>query len=191
MDHASSVSQFGQGDMPTDPPKKRRHLWIWAVILLLFGLLFYGVFHYRAVPQDRAGGPGGGGGGGGRGRRGAGGPAVPVSFATAAVGSLGVYQDAIGTVTALNTDNITSQATGVIAAVHYTEGQFVRKGDPLIDIDPRPYQATLDEAKGALNRDQSLLAEAQMDLTRYQAAWAKNAIPRQTLEDPGKTGRCR
>ena len=63
------------------------------------------------------------------------------------MGSLGVYQDAIGTVTALNTDNITSQATGVIAAVHYTEGQFVRKGDPLIDIDPRPYQATLDEAK--------------------------------------------
>src|SRR6202041_3366361 len=64
--------------------------------------------------------------------------------------------------------------------------QHVRKGDPLIDIDPRPYQAQLIEAQGALERDQNLLAEAQMDLTRYQQAWAKNAIPRQTLEDQEK-----
>ena len=187
MDHASSVSQFGQGDTPNAPEKKRR-LWIWAVILVAFGVIFYGVFHYHAVSQDRAGGPGGAGGGGGRGRRGGpGAPAVPVTIATAAVGSLGVYQDAIGrAATALNTANMTSQATGVIAAVHFSEGQFVHKGDPLIDIDPRPYQATLAQAQGALERDQSMMAEAQMDLTRYQNAWAKNAIPRQTLEDQEK-----
>ena len=183
MDHASSISHLGQGDMPTDPPKKRRR-WIWAVILLAFGLLFFWVLHQHTVSQDQAGGPAGGG----RGRRGggAGGPAVPVTVATAVTGSLGVYQDAIGTVTALNTANMTSQATGVIAAVHYSEGQFVHKGDPLIDIDPRPYQATLAQAQGALERDQSMMAEAQMDLKRYQDAWAKNAIPRQTLEDQEK-----
>jgi multidrug efflux system membrane fusion protein len=184
MDHASSVSHLGQGDMPTDPPKKRRR-WIWAVILLLFGLFFFWVLHQHAVSQDQAGGPGGAGGGG-RGRRGAGGPAVPVTIATAAVGSLGVYQDAIGTATPVYFDSITSQATGVIVAVHYSEGQFVHKGDPLIDIDQRPYQATLDQAQGSLERDQSILAEAQMDLKRYQDAWAKNAIPRQTLEDQEK-----
>lgn len=190
MDHASSVSHFGQGDMPTDPPKKRRHLWIWAVVLLAFGLLFFWVLHQHAVSQDRPGGPAGAAGGGvgrGGGRRGGmPGEQIPVTIATATVGSLGVYQDAIGTVTALNTDSITSQATGVIAAVHYSEGQYVHKGDPLVDIDPRPYQATLAQAQGALERDQSMLAEAQMDLKRYQEAWAKNAIPRQTLEDQEK-----
>ena len=114
-----------------------------------------------------------------------GGP-VPVTVATANKGSIGVYLTAIGTVTPTYTDTITAQVTGVITAVHYREGQDVHKGDPLIDIDSRPYQAQLDQAQGALSRDQNLLAEAQMDLTRYQDAWAKNAIPRQTLEDQEK-----
>jgi membrane fusion protein, multidrug efflux system len=108
---------------------------------------------------------------------------VPANVTT---GSLGVYLDAIGTVTPVYMDSITAQVTGVITEVHFTEGQRVRKGDPLIDIDPRPYQAQVVEAEGALERDQNLLAEAQMDLKRYQDAWAKNAIPRQTLEDQEK-----
>ena len=74
----------------------------------------------------------------------------------------------------------------MITAVHYREGQTVRKGDPLVDIDDRTYKAQLEQAQGALDRDQNLLAEAQMDLKRYQDAWAKNAIPRQTLEDQEK-----
>jgi len=98
----------------------------------------------------------------------------------------GVYLDAIGTVTPTYTDQITAQVTGVITKVHYVEGQYVHKGDPLIDIDDRTYQAQLEQAQGTLERDQSLLAEAQMDLKRYQDAWAKNAIPRQTLEDQEK-----
>ena len=84
------------------------------------------------------------------------------------------------------TDTITSQVTGVITAVHFREGQTVHKGDPLIDIDSRPYEAQLEQAQGTLERDQNLLAEAQMDQKRYQDAWAKNAIPRQTLEDQEK-----
>ncbi len=111
---------------------------------------------------------------------------VPVTLATATKGSIGVYLDAIGTVTPTYTDTITAQVTGVITAVHYREGQTVHKGDPLIDIDDRPYQAQLEQAQGTLDRDQSLLAEAQMDQKRYQDAWAKNAIPRQTLEDQEK-----
>jgi multidrug efflux system membrane fusion protein len=111
---------------------------------------------------------------------------VPVTIATAQSGTIGVYQDAIGTVTPVYTDSITAQVTGVITAVHYREGQFVRKGDPLIDIDPRPYAAQLTQAQGLLERDQNTLAQAQMDLERYKQAWAKNAIPRQTLEDQEK-----
>jgi len=114
-----------------------------------------------------------------------GGP-VAITTATATKGSIGVYLDAIGTVTPVYADYITSQVTGVITAVHYREGQSVRKGDPLIDIDSRPYAAQLAQAQGTLDRDQNLLAEAQMDLKRYQDAWAKNAIPRQTLEDQEK-----
>ncbi len=112
--------------------------------------------------------------------------AVPVTVATATKGSIGIYLEAIGTVTPIYTDSITAQVTGVITKVYYREGQMVHKGDPLIDIDDRPYQAQVEQAQGALDRDQNLLAEAQMDLKRYQDAWAKNAIPRQTLEDQEK-----
>jgi multidrug efflux system membrane fusion protein len=159
-------------------PRKRRHRWIWAVVLILFGLLFYWIItqHGNAPPAA--------GGGGGR-RMMMTGP-IPVVPATATTGDLGVYLNAIGTVTPVYTDNITAQVTGVITAVHYREGQEVRKGDPLIDIDPRQFEATLQQAQGILQRDQNLLAEAQMDLTRYQTAWSKNAIPRQTLEDQEK-----
>ena len=163
---------------PIDHAKKRRHRWIWVIILLLFGLLFWWVYKQHPATASPAGG-------GGRGRSAMAG-VVPVTVATATKGSMGVYLDAIGTVTPVYLDSITAQVTGVITAVHYREGQFVHKGDPLIDIDSRPYEAQLQQAQGALNRDQSLLAEAQMDLKRYQDAWAKNAIPRQTLEDQEK-----
>ena len=81
---------------------------------------------------------------------------------------------------------MTAQVTGVITEVHYREGQIVKKGDPLIEIDPRPYRATLLQAQGILERDQNVLAQAQMDLARYRDAWAKNAIPKQTLDDQEK-----
>ena len=74
-------------------------------------------------------------------------------------------------------------------AVHYREGQYVRTGDPLIDIDPRQYEAQLVQAQGLLERDQNTLGvEAQMDLERYKhSVGPSNAIPRQTLEDQEKT----
>ncbi|MFP5229745.1 MAG: efflux RND transporter periplasmic adaptor subunit [Acidobacteriota bacterium] len=165
----------------SEPPRRRRHRWIWALVLLAFGLLFYWVFSYSKKSQQAAMGGGGGG------RRGViPGMAIPVVPATAKAGSLGVYFEAIGTVTPVYTVSLTAQVTGVITDVHYREGQYVKKGDPLVDIDPRPYAAQLAQAQGALQRDQNLLDEAQMDLTRYQTAWAKNAIPRQTLEDQEK-----
>ena len=158
----------------TDPPKKRRW-WIWIVVLLLFAALFWVVWgRGSGAVVQLAGG------------RHAMTGAVPVTTASAKLGSIGSYLEAIGTVTPVYTDTITAQVTGVITAVHYRQGQLVHRGDPLIDIDPRLYQAQLLQAEGALERDQNLLAEAQMDLERYQAAWKRNAIPRQTLEDQEK-----
>ncbi len=184
MSQTIPAPRTGSSDQPLDQPRRRRHRWIWVIVLLVFALLFWGVYKYHAVSASAP--PGGAGGAGGRGGRFAMAGAVPVTIATATKGSLGVYQDAPATVTPIYTAYITSQVTGVITAVHYREGQAVHKGDPLIDIDARPYQAQLQQAQGALDRDQNLLAEAQMDLKRYQDAWAKNAIPRQTLEDQEK-----
>ena len=177
MDQPLSVSNSDPGQPPSTSTRKRRHRWIWVIILLLFALLFVWVWKQHSASTAGAAG-------GGRGNA-TGGP-VAITVATATKGSIGVYFDAIGTVTPTYTDSITAQVTGVITAVHYREGQDVRKGDALIDIDSRPYEAQLAQAKGTLDRDQNLLAEAQMDLTRYQDAWAKNAIPRQTLEDQEK-----
>jgi len=111
---------------------------------------------------------------------------IPVTTATAKKGSITVYLSAIGTATPVYTDAITAQVTGVITAVHYSEGQTVHMGDPLIDLDDRPYAAQLEQAQGTLEHDQNLLAEAQLDLDRYKDAWARNGIPRQTLEDQEK-----
>jgi multidrug efflux system membrane fusion protein len=98
-------------------------------------------------------------------------------------GDINVYVTALGTVTPIYTVTVYSQITGRVMEVHYREGQMVEKGDPLIDIDPRPYQALLEQSQGNLRHDKALLAQARIDLKRYQAAAARNAIPRQQLED--------
>ena len=113
-------------------------------------------------------------------------PKINITTATATKGNIGVYLDEIGTVTPVYTDSITSQVDGLVIAVHYTEGQVVRKGDPLVDIDSRQYRANLLQAQGALERDQNILAQAQMDLERYRTAWARNAIAKQILDDQEK-----
>jgi multidrug efflux system membrane fusion protein len=111
---------------------------------------------------------------------------ITISTATAQKGDIGVYLEAIGTVTPVYTDSITSQVTGLVIAVHFNEGQMVKKGDPLIDIDPRPFRATLLQAQGALERDQNVLAQAEMDAQRYRDAWASKAIAKQILDDQEK-----
>ncbi|MBN9616703.1 MAG: efflux transporter periplasmic adaptor subunit [Acidobacteriales bacterium 59-55] len=146
---------------------------VWIVILLIFALGFFFILRRKDVKPQR------------QGRRGAGGVAT-ITAVTAKQGDIGVYLDAIGTVTPVHTVSITSQVKGAIVAVHYREGQLVRKGDPLIDIDPRTYQATLLQAQGVLERDQALLAQARMDLDRYRDAWKRNAISRQVLDDQEK-----
>jgi membrane fusion protein, multidrug efflux system len=178
MDQQASATYTPPSHQPpsTEKPTHRKKYWIWALVAIVVGLLFYwGLFGKRGQSAQPAVG----------GRHAFAGP-VTITTATAEKGDIGVYLQAIGTVTAVYTDSITAQVTGVLTAVHYKQGQMVHKGDSLIDIDPRLYEATVTQAEGALERDQNLLAQAQMDLARYQDAWKRNAIPRQTLEDQEK-----
>jgi multidrug efflux system membrane fusion protein len=163
-------------DVPTRTPRQKRiRAAVWILLLLIFAAGFILVLrHHEDATAATAT----------AGRKGAG--AVVVTTVTALKGNIGVDVDAIGTVTPVNTASISSQVSGIVTAVHYTEGQLVRKGDPLIEIDARPYAATLAQSQGILERDKGILAQAQMDLARYQAAWARNAIPKQTLDDQEK-----
>src|SRR5580698_4146303 len=163
------------GDAPK-PPRKRRQ-WLWILLLLVFALILVLILRHHDNTQQTAGA--------GRGRRGFGGP-VTLTVTTAQKGDIGVYQDAIGTVTPVYTASIYNQVTGVITQVHYREGETVRKGDPLVDIDPRQFEAQVESAQGALERDTNLLAQAKMDLERFQTAWSKNAIAKQQLDDQEK-----
>ena len=76
---------------------------------------------------------------------------------------------------------------GQIISVNYREGQMVHKGDVLLQIDPRPYQAALTQAEGTLAHDEALLAEGRIDLNRYQEAFNRNAIAKQQLDDQVQT----
>jgi multidrug efflux system membrane fusion protein len=181
MEQKPSDAHTGPGHQLPPPdeasqPRRSKHvrLLVWIVILLGFAVLFWVIISHKSTPPVK------------HGRRAANGDAVTVTTAAVSQGNLGVYLDAIGTVTPVYTDTITSQVQGLITQVYYREGQLVQKGQPLIDIDPRPYQALLVEAQGTLERDQNLLAEAQMDLKRYQTAAATAAISKQILEDQEK-----
>jgi multidrug efflux system membrane fusion protein len=98
-------------------------------------------------------------------------------------GGMGVYINALGTVTPISTINIFSQVSGQVLAVHYHEGQIVHTGDPLIDIDPRPYRAQLQQAEGLLDHDRGVLKQAEIDLARYREAFASHAVAKQVLDD--------
>jgi multidrug efflux system membrane fusion protein len=172
---ASSIDPQHQLPLASPPHKSKwLRLFVWAALLLTFGVIFFLVLHRHEDAQSAA-----------PSRRAVTGP-VTVTIATAQKGNIGVYLAAIGTVTPVYTDSIISQVTGMVSKVHYQEGQLVRKGQALIDIDPRPYEAQLTQAEGLLERDTNVLEQAKMDLQRYRDAWARNAIPKQTLDDQEK-----
>jgi multidrug efflux system membrane fusion protein len=109
--------------------------------------------------------------------------AIMVSAAPAKQGDIGIYLTALGTVTPVYTVTVTSRVQGEIMRVNYHEGQMVRKGDSLLEIDPRPYEAAVLQFEGQLAHDQAVLNEAKIDLERYQQAFSRNAIAKQQLDD--------
>lgn len=110
-----------------------------------------------------------------------------VTTVTSRKGDIGIYVNGLGIVTPLYTVAVNSRVDGQITQVHYHEGQSVKEGDPLLDIDPGPFQASLLQAKGQLARDQAQLENAKIDLDRYKEAYASNAIPEQQLATQGAT----
>ena len=160
--------------LPAHSSESHRHKVVWVVlwILLLLAIVLAVVLVWRHLAAAKKVAPA---------------PAkITITTATAKKGDIGVYLDAIGTVTPVYTASITSQVNGLVIAVHFKEGQLVSKGDPLIDIDSRTYRATLLQAQGLLQRDENLLAQAQMDLERYREALARNAIAKQIADDQEK-----
>lgn len=108
-------------------------------------------------------------------------PLVPVVTAVAQKADIPVYLSELGTVTPVYTVTVRTQINGQLLQVLYKEGQMVKKGDLLAEIDPRPYQALLIQYQGQLARDQALLDNARIDLKRYLVLWKQNSIAEQTL----------
>ena len=110
------------------------------------------------------------------------GTAVPVSVATAAKRDMPIYLTGLGTVQAILTVGIHSVVDGTLQEVRFTEGQDVKKGDPLVDIDSRPFELALAQAQGQLAHDQALLNGAELDMARYKTLSATNAISKQQYD---------
>src|SRR5579871_173236 len=187
-DSLSSDSSYSKTDVrttrstyyqpPPPPQKSKGRTWVWIILGVVLVCVFYLAFRHHDN-ETQAAAPKGAG------KKGFGGP-VTINTVTAKQGDIGVYLTAIGTVTPVYTSVITSQVNGIIDSVHYKEAQIVHKGDPLIDIDARPYQAQLEQAEGTLEKDTHILEQSRMDLERYQKAWARNAIAKQILDDQEK-----
>ena len=120
--------------------------------------------------------------GGGRGAAGGQNGPVPVSVATAAYGDIQLRIPALGTVTPLATVTVRTQISGILQKIAFTEGQLVRQGDLIAQIDPRPYEAAVQQMQGNLARDQALLADARLDLKRYEGLVKEDSIAVQQLD---------
>jgi multidrug efflux system membrane fusion protein len=118
----------------------------------------------------------------GGGRFGAGGAPIPVGTAIVAKGDIPIIIKALGTVTPLANVVVKTQITGQLQTVAFTEGQAIKKGDVLAQVDPRPYDVALQQAIGTLEKDKATLANAQVDLKRYKTLVSQDSIARQQLD---------
>jgi membrane fusion protein, multidrug efflux system len=109
-------------------------------------------------------------------------PTVPIVAGTVAQHDVPIYLTGVGTVIAFNTDVVRAQIQGQIISINFTEGQTVHAGDLLAQIDPRPYQALIDQYTGNLERDQAQLVNAEANLTRYTTLGQKGWATPQLLE---------
>jgi multidrug efflux system membrane fusion protein len=146
-------------------PGGEKTLWI-AIGLILLALFIWWILPGSQTSQGRFGG--------------AGGP-QPVGVAAAQRGVIDVTLNALGTVTPLATVSVRPQVSGQIVRFDFQEGQMVKAGDALAEIDPRTYQAALAQAHGQLARDSAALANARLDLTRQQALFEAKATSQQAL----------
>jgi multidrug efflux system membrane fusion protein len=157
---------IGPSQITKSRSRRRFVLTSGIVLLLLVGIVWWS--RQGSAPQPAGGGRN----------------AAPMSIVPEVVGKgdIGISINALGTVTSLATVTIRTQISGYLMKVDFKEGDEVKKGDLLAEIDSRPYEATLAQAKGQLARDEAMLKGAQVDLARYQGLAAQNAVPHQTLD---------
>ena len=160
------------GTHQTTAPARRRG-WLWLLLAIALAAGVYGYFmRSAAVPEASTG------------KRGAGaaGRAVPVMTEVARKGDVSVYLDGLGTVSALNTVTVRPRVDGQLMKVLFVEGQWVKAGEVLAEIDPRPFQVQLAQAQGQMARDQALLKNAKIDLERFRTLYAQDSIAKQELD---------
>jgi multidrug efflux system membrane fusion protein len=150
--------------LPVSRMTKRAHSIVFAVATVLGLGAGYRLLHAPAapVPESKS-------------------PAIPVQTALAQRTDVPIYFDGLGTVQAFNTVTVTTRVDGQLQAVNFVEGQNVKTGDVLAQIDPRPYRAALDQAVATKAKDGAQLANAKLDLQRYTALASQNAIALQVL----------
>ena len=161
---------------PEGPKKSSGKGWIWFLVLILAAAAAYyfyskGTFTEAGTTSSEGGKSGGKKGGG----------LAPVVAVKATRGNIGVYIDDPGLIVPIYTELVKSRVDGQLMAIHYNEGDLIQKGQPLVDLDDRPFKVALEQAEGQMARDQALLDNARVDLARYQTLLAQNAIPEQQL----------
>jgi len=157
----------------TQARKARAAPWVW--LLVAAAVLAGGYFAFSR--EGAPGGPGAGKPGEDMAAR-----PVPVVAVAARTGDIDVYIDGLGTVTPLKTATVRSRVEGQLMRVLFKEGQLVKEGDLLAEIDPRPFQVQLTQAEGQLARDQALLANAKIDLDRYRMLYTQDSIAKQQVD---------
>jgi membrane fusion protein, multidrug efflux system len=158
---------------PGDAKKGKSRAWLWLLILcLLAGGAYYLSRGAAAQNANKAGKQDGK-----QGSR-----SVPVVTATARKGDMEIFLDGLGTVTALNTVTVRTRVDGQLDKVAFTEGQFVKQGELLAQIDPRPYKVQLEQAEGQMARDEAQLKNARLDLERYRVLLAQDSVPKQQYD---------
>jgi membrane fusion protein, multidrug efflux system len=163
-------------------PKKRGLIWV-LFLLIIAGVAGYAVWKAgqpAAVNPDAQGG--GRGRGRGRGGNGGGNAPQPVVAAKVQKANVPVHLQGLGNVTAFYTVTVKSRVDGQLMSVNFNEGDFVKEGQVLAEIDPRPYQVQKDLAEGTFARDTALLENAKLDLERYKTLLAQDAVPKQQLD---------
>ena len=118
----------------------------------------------------------------GRGGKGGDGGPIPVAAGVAEVGDIPIYLAGLGTVVPMRTVIVRSRVDGELVRVNFTEGQYVKEGDLLAQVDPRAFQVQLDQAEGQLIKDQALLANARIDLERYRTLFKQDSIAKQQVD---------